>query len=223
MILRMKLLSPRFLGASNVPSIRGKSRARYRRPVSTWHYGLVARWWAEFNEGGPELAYFRGYVEEGDGPALDVACGTGRLLVPFVEAGLDVDGCDVSADMIALCREHAERAGVAPTLFVQSMHELDPPRRYRTIFVCGGFGIGSTRDQDRQALDRFFANLEAGGTLVLDNEGPYAQPAEWLTWLRDKRAKLPREWREPGDRRRASDDTEYALTSRLVDLDPLEQ
>jgi len=34
---------------------------------------------------------------------------------------------------------------------------------------------------------------------------------------------LPREWREPGDRRRASDDTEYALTSRLVDLDPLEQ
>ena len=34
---------------------------------------------------------------------LDVACGTGRLLIPYVADGLDVDGCDVSPDMIALC------------------------------------------------------------------------------------------------------------------------
>jgi hypothetical protein len=24
----------------------------------TWHYGLVAKWWAEFNEDGPEIEYF---------------------------------------------------------------------------------------------------------------------------------------------------------------------
>lgn len=115
----------------------------------TWHYGLVARWWAEFNEDGPEIAYFRRFVEAGQ-PALDVACGTGRLLVPYLKAGLDVDGCDVSADMIALCREKAESAGVSPTLFVQPMHDLDPPRAYRTIFCCGGFGLGSDREQDAQ-------------------------------------------------------------------------
>src|SRR3954470_10434896 len=70
----------------------------------TWHHGLVARWWSEFSEDGPEIAYFRKFVERGQ-PALDVACGTGRLLIPFLADGLDVDGCDVSADMIALCRE----------------------------------------------------------------------------------------------------------------------
>jgi hypothetical protein len=42
--------------------------------------------------------------------------------------GLDVDGCDVSADMTAICREKSEREGLSPTLFVQPMHELDPPR-----------------------------------------------------------------------------------------------
>ena len=43
----------------------------------TWHHGVVARWWAEFNvDGGPELAFYRGFVEAGQ-PALDVACGTG--------------------------------------------------------------------------------------------------------------------------------------------------
>src|SRR6266511_5742118 len=133
----------------------------------TWHYGLVAKWWAEFNQGGPEIPYFQKHVERGQ-PALDVACGAGRLLIPYLRTGLDVDGCDVSQDMIALCRERAEREGLAPTLFVQPMHELDPPRTYTTIFVCGGFGLGSTREQDAKALARFYENLELGGTLVLD-------------------------------------------------------
>ena len=153
----------------------------------TWHHGLVARWWAEFNLDGPEIEHYRRYVEEG--PTLDVACGTGRLLVPWLEAGLDVDGCDVSADMIELCRERAERAGLAPTLFVQPMHELEPPRSYRTIVVCGAFGIGSTRDQDAEALARFHRYLEPGGTLVLDNEAPYANARRWRYWLDEERAR----------------------------------
>src|SRR5262245_58883817 len=109
---------------------------------TTWHYGLVARWWAEFNVDGPEIDYFRRYVERGQ-PALDVAGGRGRLLIPYLRAGLDVDGCDASTDMIAVCRERAGREGFSPTLLVQPMHELDPPRRYRMIYVCGGLGLGS--------------------------------------------------------------------------------
>jgi SAM-dependent methyltransferase len=190
----------------------------------TWHYGLVAKWWAEFNEDGHEIAYFQNHVERGR-PALDVACGTGRLLIPYLRAGLDVDGCDISADMIALCGEKAEREGLSPTLFVQPMHELDPPRAYRTIFVCGGFGLGSSREQDLEALGRFYENLEPGGTLVLDNENPYSPGYPWASWRRGERERLPRP-RKPLDeaeRRRGSDGSEYALESRLLDLDPLEQ
>ncbi len=110
----------------------------------TWHYGLIARYWAEFNDDfrPHEIPYFQRFVEDDGQPALDVACGTGRLLLPYLRAGLDVDGCDVSADMIALCREKAEREGFAPNLYVQPMHQLDLPRRYRTIYVCGAFGLG---------------------------------------------------------------------------------
>src|ERR687884_46354 len=99
----------------------------------TWHYGLVAQWWAEFNVDGPDIAFFQGVIERYGQPALDLACGTGRLLLPYLRAGLDVDGCDVSADMLALCRDKAAREGLAPTLFVQAMHDLEPLRRYRTI------------------------------------------------------------------------------------------
>jgi hypothetical protein len=65
----------------------------------TWHHGLVAMWWAEFNEGGDEVEYFRGFVERPGESVLDVACGTGRLLVPYRQAGLDVPpGGEVSPE-----------------------------------------------------------------------------------------------------------------------------
>ncbi len=68
----------------------------------TWHYGLIARWWAEFNSATPEeLAYFRAAIRRFGEPAHDLGCGTGRILMPLLAEGFDVDGSDVSADMIA--------------------------------------------------------------------------------------------------------------------------
>src|SRR5262245_42057804 len=135
--------------------------------VVTWHYGLMARWWANFNVDGPEIDFFGQFVETGQ-PALDAACGTGRLLVPWVAAGLDVDGVDASADMIACCREAAERVGRNPDLYVQPLHRLDLPRRYGSIVVCGGYGLGATREHDLEGLRRLYSHLEPGGLLALD-------------------------------------------------------
>lgn len=193
--------------------------------AETWHYGVIARYWAEFNDDfrPHELPYFQRRIESGGEPALEVGCGTGRLLVPYLRAGLDVDGCDVSADMVALCREKAEREGLSPRLWVQPMHELDPPRKYRTVYVCGAFGLGSTRAQDRSALRRFYEALEQDGTLLLDIEVPYADEPAWRYWPNKERAALPEEARPPSGRRPASDGSEYGLSSQIVELDPLEQ
>jgi len=187
----------------------------------TWHYGLVARWWAEFNVETPELDLFLPYLEAGQ-PALDLACGTGRLLVPLLRAGLDVDGCDVSPDMVALCRERVEREGLHTNLYAQAMHELDLPRRYRTILVCGGFGLGGRREHDREALRRIHDHLEPGGLLVLDNQVPYSGRS-WSRWPKESRGEFPSPWPEYRERDRASDGSELALTTRMVAFDPLEQ
>jgi SAM-dependent methyltransferase len=134
-----------------------------------------------------------------------------------------VDGCDVSADMIAACREKAEREGLSPNLYVQPMQELDLPRQYETIYVCGAFGLGSTRAQDLEALRRFHEHLEPGGRLLVDIEVPYADARQWKYWLKDERESLPEATRPTRERRRASDGADYALSSRILDLDPLTQ
>jgi ubiquinone/menaquinone biosynthesis C-methylase UbiE len=188
----------------------------------TWHHGVIARYWAEFNTEGPEIEYFQRYVERGQ-PAADVACGTGRLLVPWLKAGLDVDGVDVSEDMLELCRERAEREGLSPALYAQAMHELDLPRRYRTIVVCGGLGVGANRANDQQALIRMYEQLEPGGTLVLDHEAPFADARVWRYWTAEGRAHLPEEWGPPRNRRRGADGAEYELRSRVVAVNPLAQ
>jgi SAM-dependent methyltransferase len=181
--------------------------------VSTWHHGLVARWWAEFNHGGPEVEYFRPFVVSGQ-PALDAGCGTGRLLLPWLRDGLDVDGCDVSADMLAECRRLAAAEGLEPALYEQALHELELPRRYGAIVCCGTFGLGCTREQDAEALRRMHDHLEPGGQLALDVEKTGSD--------------LNREVRleplePPAERLLGSDGCEYSLRGRFIEVNRAER
>lgn len=192
--------------------------------VQTWHFGLVARWWDEFKEADPaELAFFQAFIERDGQPALDLGCGTGRLLLPLVRAGLDVDGCDISPDMLALCRQHAVHEGLAPELYQQAMHALELPRVYRTIYICDSFGIGGQRQQDAEVLQRCHRQLAPGGNLVFSHDLPYANTEQWPYWLSGQRSRLPEPWPMTGDRRRAVNGDELDLRTRLVDVDPLEQ
>lgn len=185
----------------------------------TWHHGLVARWWAEFNVDGPEIDYFRGLIEAHGMPALDAGCGTGRLLLPLLRDGVDIDGVDVSDDMLAYCRERAAREGSSPQLFAQPLHELALPRRYRTIFVCGTFGIGGDPTLDVRAAERLRSALEPGGVLAIDL--PDAIDGErWQAWAERARSRMPNPWPDGGEQRVAADRTVLEMRARVSDVDP---
>src|SRR5437762_11465114 len=71
------------------------------------------------------IAFFHNRIRHNSGVALEIACGTGRLLVPLLRDGLAVEGLDASAEMLALCRTKAAHVGVTPTLYQQLMQDLD--------------------------------------------------------------------------------------------------
>lgn len=194
--------------------------------TGTWHYGLIARYWDEFNAPAEdELAYYKRAIERYGQPALDIGCGTGRLLIPLALAGLAVDGTDVSADMIALCAARAESNGLTPRLDVEGTHELDARRSYRTAFMCGVLGVGGSRSNDQTALRRMHDLLAPGGTLLIDHEFPYDSDDvdAWARWLPGHRADLPTNPSTDNERRRAANGDEFELYGRLMDLNPLEQ
>ncbi|MGB3713727.1 MAG: class I SAM-dependent methyltransferase [Candidatus Promineifilaceae bacterium] len=188
-----------------------------------WHYGLIAETWAEFGVETPELPYYLKQIQRFGQPVLDLACGTGRLLLPLLQAGIDIDGCDISPDMLRLCREKAKPDGLNPRLFQQPMHELDLPRSYRMIYICGSFGLAGSRQFDQATLEQCHEHLEEGGALVLNIEAEYAFPVAWQKWLKDQRQEMPEPWPEEGKRRRTAAGAEYVSRSRMLHLDPLEQ
>lgn len=188
-----------------------------------WHYGLVAREWAEFaTDGEKEAFYYQGKIETFGQPALDLGCGTGRLLFRLLKAGLDVDGCDYSQDMLAQCEARAKKEGLFPQLYAQPMHELDLPRRYKTIFACGVVGLGGERRLTMRAMRRCYDHLRPGGAFVFDYSPRWNDPPAWLSRLPDSRHALPQEWPLSSERQRLSDGTELEMATRTVGMDPLE-
>ena len=122
---------------------------------------------------------------------LDAARGTGRLLIPYLNAGLDVDGGDLSPDMLDSCRRRSSAEGHSPHLYLQALHELDLPRSYSRIVLCGAFGLAGSRARDEKAHLRLYRHLVPGGALLLDSYLPYKDADEWKYWTRDEQKKLP--------------------------------
>ncbi|WP_332072044.1 class I SAM-dependent methyltransferase [Paenibacillus sp. GYB004] len=95
---------------------------------------------------------------------MELGCGTGRLFLPYLDAGLDVDGVDCSKDMLDICRAKAERNGQSPVLYDQHMQNLDIPKKYMTIYIpAASFMLLSEREDAKNALKCIYAHLEQGG------------------------------------------------------------
>jgi SAM-dependent methyltransferase len=191
-------------------------------PVS-WFQGLMAERVAEFTPAPRHVPFLRREIERFGQPVLDLGCGVGRLLLPLLGAGVDIDGCDISDDMLRQCRKKAAALGLEPRLFWQPMHALDIPRKYRTIFICDSFNLAGSRDNGLETLRRCFAHLQEGGGLLLNIEAEYTWPAEWENWEPARRKTLPEPWPEKGKRRIAAGGCEYVERQRTVSIDPLEQ
>jgi SAM-dependent methyltransferase len=114
------------------------------------------------------LERFRGFAR----PILEPACGSGRTLVPFLQAGLDVTGFDPSAEMLDRCRLRSAEAGFSPDLSRQRYEDFSYDRQFGAILVpVASFTLIDDFDAAIDVLRRFHDHLEPGGVLVLDIDG----------------------------------------------------
>jgi len=167
--------------------------------------GLVAQAWdllrGDYSTW-PDRPFYRAIIERQGGPALDVGCGTGRLLLDYLAAALDVDGVDNSPEMLAICREKARASGidVRGRLFEQEMESLELPRRYETIIVpSSSFQLLTDEAAARAALRRFFEHLAPGGVLVMpfmSKLWPGKETPPQMEWS---------DWHKIGERERPED------------------
>lgn len=102
----------------------------------------------------------------GDGTALELGIGTGRVGLPLADAGVEVHGLDVSEAMVAKLR--AKPGGDLPVSMV-SMADFELDRRFRLIYVVFNT-IWSLRTSEEQAscFQAVARHLDAGGSFVVE-------------------------------------------------------
>jgi SAM-dependent methyltransferase len=107
------------------------------------------------------------------GRVLEPAVGTGRVLIPLLEAGIEVEGVDNSPEMLAICRARCAERGLEPVLHEGDMRSLSLPQRYEAIIVpAGSFLLIEGREESLGTLKRFREHLVPGGRLIVDLELP---------------------------------------------------
>lgn len=119
-----------------------------------------------------DLALYRNFAERAGGPVLELACGTGRLLVPLALHGLRVSGVDASEAMLAAARARLAEAGIGPER--ADVHRADLvsfalPVRYAMAFIAlDSFGLLLHRDDQLAALRATHGHLVSGGLCLID-------------------------------------------------------
>lgn len=112
--------------------------------------------------------FYRHIIECNSGCALEVGSGTGRLILPYLKLGLEIEGVDCSASMLNICHQKALRDGLSINLYQQKMQELNLPRRFRTIYIpFFSFQSLYNYEEALEALKRFYIHLESNGQLII--------------------------------------------------------
>jgi SAM-dependent methyltransferase len=52
-----------------------------------------------------DVVFFVEMARQAGGPVLEIGCGTGRVLIPTAQAGIEIVGLDLSSSMLSICRE----------------------------------------------------------------------------------------------------------------------
>jgi SAM-dependent methyltransferase len=97
---------------------------------------------------------------------LDVACGTGKSLLPWLDRGYQVVGCDLSARMLARAREKTDDRA---RLVVADMRHL-PPGEPADLLTCLGDSVNYLLDPGDlpEAFGSAARRLGPGGLYLFD-------------------------------------------------------
>ena len=135
-------------------------------------YDLIAPFYdiehAHYDE---DVDLYRDFAVVCNGPVLELACGSGRLLLPLAEEGYEVTGVDTSATMLDLARQRLAYAGVESRckLVQQDICSLQLEQKFRLAFIAlGSFAHIYSRKQQQQALAAVRAHLSPGAMFVID-------------------------------------------------------
>ncbi len=141
---------------------------------------------ADYRTETADLRLYRRLAAQATAPALEIGCGTGRVLAALLEAGHPCDGLDLSAPMLNRARQRCTAiADAVPwNLILGDMTAFALPRRDYGLALLASNTLmhAACSAAQESVLHNVYRHLRPGGTLALDIFNP---PVEELVWQRN--------------------------------------
>ena len=131
------------------------------------------------------------FLKNHPGTALEIGCGSGRLLLPLLADGHRIEGLELSPDMLAICHKRAAEMALEPVLHRADMSTWNPEYRFAAL-MAPAFTLQLAVDA-LGTLRHWRGWLNQGGGLYLTIFIPFSeiegdQPVN--TWYPDHEARL---------------------------------
>lgn len=126
-----------------------------------------------------ELLFYSSEIKGCIGLVLEVACGTGMILLKLLEQGIDIHGFDISEEMLNVLFVKAETAGITDIrnqISKQDMCDFNYSQKFDSIIIPGRSFLHLTSQENQIAcLQNIYAHLNPGGRLLLNFFNPDLQ------------------------------------------------
>ena len=110
----------------------------------------------------------------GSGGVVDVACGTGAVLLYLAERGIDIDGTDLSEEMCKVAAAKADAMCLHLNIIPADMTVFSSGRKYSLAVIArSGFMHLPTQALQEAALRNLREQLLPGGILTLNTFDPW--------------------------------------------------
>jgi len=124
---------------------------------------------------GPDghAAHYSALADRYPGPVLELACGTGQIIVALARPDRDAVGLDISRPMLAAAERRAAAAGVDVAFVEGDMRAFDLGRQFGLVVVARNSLLHlSTADDFAATLGAVRRHLAPGGVLGFDVFNP---------------------------------------------------
>lgn len=116
-----------------------------------------------------DLEFYMEQSRKTDGAVLEVACGTGRLLIPILQDGCAIEGLDYSSAMLDVLRKKLKEKNLETRLYHQNMMDFKIDKKFGLIFIpFSSLFILNTQEEQISCLENCRRHLVKGGRLIVD-------------------------------------------------------
>ncbi|NYZ60712.1 class I SAM-dependent methyltransferase [Candidatus Micrarchaeota archaeon] len=139
-------------------------------------YNDVAQYYDLFSLGLPgELEFYR-RLAKGKNKVLEIACGTGRILLPIMKDGMDITGIDISQKMLEILKKKAKKDGFSPKVHLADMRNFRLKGKFDLIIIpYNAFLHAETSEDQISTLKCARRHLKEGGTLAMNIFFPWPE------------------------------------------------